>query len=153
GVEVLGPLYLGVEVAIFTGTVGVFVVDEEEVVLRPVFFEHGHLLGERLGFADDVHADEPREAFVHRVDGNRRGTEAVDFFVARQVGLAGDAAESEPVGFWLPFENGARLLDEFGGDLGRLFAVFVGRLGGKRRHAGALRVGVVHVATEAFAAE
>ena len=43
------------------------------------------LLGERLGLADDLHADELGQALVHRIDGDRRGLEAIDLFVARQV--------------------------------------------------------------------
>ena len=84
GVELFGAFHLGVEVAVLAGAVGVLEVDEEEVVLRPVLFEHVHLLVERLGVADDVHADESGEALVHRIDGDRRGLEAVDFFVAGQ---------------------------------------------------------------------
>ena len=116
-------------------------------------FEHGHLLVERLGFADDVHADESGEAFVHRVDGDRGGAQAVDFFVARQLRLAGEAAEREAVGFRLAGEQLARLADEFFGDFGGLLAVGIACDRIERRHAGDLRVGVVHVAAQALAAE
>ena len=53
--------------------------------LRPVLFEQRHLLVERLRLADDVHADQLGEALVHRIDGDRGGLQAVDFFVARQL--------------------------------------------------------------------
>ena len=75
------------------------------------------------GFADDVHADELGEALVHRIDGDRGGLEAVDFFVAWQLRLAGEAAEREAVGFRLAGEQLAGLADELVGDLGRLLAV------------------------------
>ena len=50
-------------------------------------FEHVDLLVERLRLADDVHADQPGEALVHRIDGDRRGLQAVHFFVAGQIRL------------------------------------------------------------------
>ena len=57
GVELFGAFHLCGEVAVFAGAVGVFEVNEEEVVLLPVLFEQRHLLVERLRFADHVHAD------------------------------------------------------------------------------------------------
>ena len=81
--------------------VGVLEVDEEEIVLRPVLFEHVDLLGERLRLADDLHADQPGQALVHRIDGDRGGPQAVDFFVAGQVRLAGEAAQRQAVGLRL----------------------------------------------------
>ena len=71
-VNFLGPLHLGVEVAVFARAVGVFEVDEEEVVVVPILFEHLHLLVERLGLADNIHADQSGQALVHRIDGDRR---------------------------------------------------------------------------------
>ena len=58
-----------------------------------------------------------------------------------------------PLAFGWPLRIAHGLLDEFARDLGRLFAVGIGGDGVERRDAGALRVGVVHVAAEAFAAE
>ena len=105
-----------------------------------------HLLVERLRLADDVHADEPREAFVHRVDGDRGGPQAVDFFVARQLRLAGEAAEREAVGFRLAGEQlaGLAMNSRATSAVFLLSAIGGDRL--ERRDAGALRVGVVHVA-------
>ena len=136
GVELFDPLHLRGEVAVFAGAVGVFEVDEEEIVLRPVLFEHVDLLGERLGLADDVHADEAGQAFVHRIDGDGGGLQAVDFFVARQLRLAGEAAERQAVGLLLAGEQFAGLGDELLGDLGRFLAV---RVGGDRDRAAARR--------------
>ena len=55
--------------------------------------------------------------------------------------------------FGWPAEKLAGLRDELAGDLGGLLAVGVGGDGIERRHAGLLRIGVVHVAAEARAAE
>jgi hypothetical protein len=148
GVEFLGPLHLRIEVAVFAGAVGVLEVDEEEVVLVPVLFENLHLLVERLGMAEDVHADELGEALVHRVDGDRGGAEAVDLFVAGNARLAGDAAEGAAVGLFLGLEEFLRLANEFLEDLRGRFALGVAGDGVERRHARDLRVGVVNEVAE-----
>ena len=48
-VELLDPLHLLVEVAVLAGAVGVLEVDEEEVVVVPMLFEHVDLFVQRLG--------------------------------------------------------------------------------------------------------
>jgi hypothetical protein len=90
GVDFLGAFYFRIEVAVLARAVGVFEVNEKEIVLRPILFEHLHLLVERLGIAEDVHANEPRETFVHGIDGDRAGFEAVDFLVAGRIGFGGN---------------------------------------------------------------
>ena len=60
------------EVAVFAGAVGVLVVQEEEVVLVPDLLQRIDLLGQRGAGVEDVHADEPGQALVHRVDGDAR---------------------------------------------------------------------------------
>ncbi len=148
-VEFFDPLYFRREVAVLAGAVGVFEVDEEEIVGRPICPEHVDLLGKRLGFADDVHAHQPRQAFVHRINGNRRGTQAVHFLVARQFRLFGETAQRQAVGFCLIGKNFACLRDKLFGDLRRFLASGLGdRI--KRRHAGGLRIGIGHFAAQAL---
>ena len=100
-VELFDASDFGVEVAVFAGAVGVFEVEEEEVVFGPVAFEDVDLLVERLGCTDNVHADEAGKAFVHRIDGDGGGLQSVDFFVGGKLGFFGEAAKGEAVGFFL----------------------------------------------------
>ena len=141
GVEFFDPFHLGREVAVFAGAVGVFEVDEEEIVLAPILLEHVDLLGQRLGLADDFHADQPGQTLVHRIDGDRRGPQTVHFFVRRQLRLLGEAAQRQAVGFRLIGENLSCLGDKLFGDLGRFLAAGFGDWI-ERRHAGGLRIGV-----------
>ena len=64
-----------------------------------------------------------------------------------------DAAQREEVRRGVVLQNLAGLPQEFIGDLGGLLRAGTAGHGGERRHAGGLRVGVVDVAPQAFAAE
>ena len=83
-VEFFDSFHLGVEVAVFARAVGVFEVNKKEIVVGPFAFRARLFVQQAFGLADDVHADQSSEPFVHRVDGNRRGLQPVDFFIRRQ---------------------------------------------------------------------
>ena len=73
GVEIFNRLFLGAEISVLTGLVGVFVMDEEEVKVI-VFPELAlELLGDGRRSFDFLHADELRQAFVHRINRQCRG--------------------------------------------------------------------------------
>ena len=82
GIKLFRLLDFGREVAIFTSAVGVFVVHKEEVEILPVLFQQVQLLVQGLRLADDVHPHQACQTFVHWIDGDRRGLEAIDFFIA-----------------------------------------------------------------------
>ena len=152
-VELFDHLALLFEVSVFAAAVGVLEVQEEEVVLIPILFKDFDFFLERGGLADELHADEGRESFVHRVDGDRGGVETVEFLIGRQNRLGREPAHSEAVRFRLSLEDLNRLVKEFFRDLRRLLGSGVFRGGIERRGAGALRVGVRNVAAESFASE
>ena len=62
-------------VAVLAGGVGVLVVQEEVVVVVPRAAQDLELLGEVGGPPEHVHAEQPGDAAVHRVDRDRRGAE------------------------------------------------------------------------------
>ncbi len=153
GVDFFGAFHLRIEVAVLAGAVGVFEMNEEEVVLRPILFEHGHLLVERLGVAEDVHAHEPRETLVHRIHGDRTGAQAVDFVVAGEAGLGGDTTERTAIGFELTRQEFLGLFDKFGGDLGGLFAVEIRGPWFEGWYANHLRIGIGEITSETRSTE
>lgn len=148
GVDFFGASHLRLEVAVLAGAVGVFEMNEEEIVLRPIRFEHGHLLVECLGIAEDVHAHEPRETLVHRIHGDRTGAQAVDFVVTGEAGLGGDTTERATIGFEFTRQKFLGLFDKLGGDLGRLFAVEIRGTWFEGRYANHLRIGIREITTE-----
>src|SRR5438477_310350 len=103
-------------------------MQKEEVELAPALIEHFDLLGERLSLPDNLHADEAGEALVHRIDGDRRRFQTIDFFVARQVWPAGEAAERQAVRLLLPGQELPRGGDPLIRNLGRFFTFRVVRL-------------------------
>ena len=97
GVEILDGFFLRGEVAVFTVFVGVFVVDEKEievVVFGEVTLE---LLSDGRRAFDFFHADELREAFIHRINREARGLELVALLEQRNVRLVRNATHEEPV--------------------------------------------------------
>ena len=98
-VELLGPLDFGREVAIFAGGVGVLKVDEEKVVLVPVLLQYFHLLVQGRGIADDVHPDQPCQALVHRIDGDRGGAKSINLLEGWQLWLGSEAPEGSAICF------------------------------------------------------
>ncbi len=62
--------HLALEVAVLAGGVGVLVVHEKIVKVRPAVLEHGDQVGGGLRPVVHRHAGEAREALVHRVGGN-----------------------------------------------------------------------------------
>ena len=73
GVEPFERGDLRVEIAVFTGLVRVLVVHEEKIVALPVLREGGDLVGEAGARLHDVHADDLREAAIHRIRGDGGG--------------------------------------------------------------------------------
>ena len=116
-------------------------------------FEHVDLLGERLGLADDVHADQPGEPFVHR--DRRRSRRPSGRTLLRSSAASACRRSRAASGRWPSADR-----PESCGPGRRTrwppAAVFsLPRLGDRieRRHAGGLRIGVVHVAAQARAAK
>ena len=98
GVEILDGFFLRREIAVFAVHVGVFVMDEEIVVVV-VFGEVAlELFGDGLRAFDFGHADELRQALVHGIDGEAGGFEPVALLEKGNGGLMGDAAQEESVG-------------------------------------------------------
>ena len=117
------------EVAVLAGAVGVLVVQEEEVVVVPVpapasrSARPSSLPGSRI-----VHADQPGQAPVHRVDGDGGGAQAVDLLHRGRRRLPREAAQRDHVGRLVVLEDLGRLGDELAdqprGRLGSGFCAF-----------------------------
>ncbi len=156
GVKFFDGLFLGGEIAVFAKHIGVFVVDEEVVVVV-VFGEVAlELFGDGLRAFDFFHADELGEAFIHRIDGETGGLEEVTILEQGNVRLMGDAAHEKAVGGFLGGNDGEGLFVKFGDEFGSFFlagGIGVGRSGSGNGEAFAIGVGVGEWAFKAFAAE
>ena len=140
-------------VAVFTSGVGVLVVQEEVVVVVPRLAQDRELLVEIRGAAEHVHAEQARDAAVHRVDRDRSRLQPVARREARELTVGVEPAEEDDVRARLVGERGAHVAVELGDEVGGVLGVAVERLGGERRHAGALRVGVGEAGVEPLAAQ
>jgi hypothetical protein len=142
--------------SVFAVHVGVFVVDEKEVVVVVLGEITLELLLDRLGAFELGHANELGEAFVHRVNRNAGGAEFVTIFEKRDVRLMRNAAHEETVGGLLAFQERERFFVKFDNQFGGGF--LFGGLGARWLHRGNLqtftmRIGVSERAFETFAAE
>ena len=155
-VEILDRLDLGVEVAVFTGLVGVLVVDEEVVVVLVFLHVALELLRDGFRSLDLGHAHQLAQALVHRVHRQRRGLETIALFDGGDVGLVRHAAHQEAVrGLFLGEQRQGELV-EVGDQLRDLLlagALRIQRLGGRDGEAFAIGIGVGQRAFEAGAAE
>ena len=129
-------------IAVLAGRVGVLVVQEEVVVVVPRVAHDGELCLEIDGPTKHVHAEQSRDAAVHRVDGDRRGAQAVALREAWQLAVGVETAEQHHVGLDVRRERGAHLRVDFGDQVGGALGLGVERLDDERRDAGVLRVGV-----------
>ena len=119
GVELFNSLFLGCKVAVLTIHVGVFVMNEKEIVII-VFGEVAlELFGDGLRAFQLGHADKLRQAFVHWVNGNAPCSQPIAIMKGGNGRLMSDAAQEETVGRML-FRNNregsfVKVGDEFGG--------------------------------------
>ena len=140
GIEAFERGDLRVEVTVFARLVGVLVVHEEEVVALPVLRDRRHLVGEGAAGLDDIHAHDPREAAIHRVRGDRGGTEPEDLGEPRQVREPIEATQQHHVGGRRIGEHRARLVHERVDDLRGMCRGAVEGVHGQRRLAERLRI-------------
>src|SRR5439155_15196642 len=85
GVEGLDGGHLAVEVAVFAGGVRVLVVQEEVVEAVPVLAELGDLAVQVGRRGQYLHAHQPGDAPVHRIDGDGRGRQPVALVHGREL--------------------------------------------------------------------
>ena len=120
-VQFLNRLDLRAEVSVLAGFVGVLVVDEEVIVAVELSHIALELFGD-VGWPFDLrHPDQLRQAFVHWVDGQGRGPQAVAIREGWNRGLMRDAAQKEAVGGFLFRQQRQRRLVEIGDELRRFF--------------------------------
>ena len=133
---------LGRAIPVLAGGVRVLHVDEEEVGILSVLLQEAHLLRQVRGWAEDVEAEQGRDAPVHRVDGHGRGAHTRALTEGRQRPLGIEPAQDEAVGGGLfgehPPDVPERVRDESRGLPGRR----VEGPGVERRYTGRLRIRV-----------
>ena len=129
-------------IAVLAGGVRVLHVDEEQVRVLSVLLEEAHLLGQVGGRAEDVEPEERRDASIHRVDGDGRGSEPGAFVEGGQRPLCVEPAQDQAVCGRLVREHTAHLLERGGDELGRGRRRRIEGPGVERRDAGRLRIRV-----------
>ena len=128
-------------------------MQEKEVVVVPDRFQTGTLVVERLAGIEHVHADQSRQAAVHRVDSDRRGPQSIQLFKRGNRRPLVDPAHREKVGRGIVLQHLASLREERLGDLRRLLRGSVAGHRVKRSHARLLRVGVFNVPAQPLTTE
>jgi len=143
------------KVAIFTVHVGAFDVDEDVIKRLEGVRGGGEFFFYCLRAFDFLHADELGETFVHRVDGDGGGFEAVAFLEGFDFWLVRDAAEQKAIGRLAVFQQRQRLLVKLGDDFGGFggFGGLLDRLDGRNGETFAMRVGVGERTFQTFAAK
>ena len=125
---------LAAAVAVFAGGVGVLVVQEEVVVVVPCVAQDLELLGEVGGPPEHVHAEQARDAAVHRVDRDRRGAQPEAG--RRSPGSSrwvSKPRNSTTLAFGLVGEHAPHLRVDLGDEVGGALRLGVERLGRERR--------------------
>ena len=97
GIQFRNRIAFAGEVAVLALHVGVFEMDEEEIVVG-MFGEIAlELLGDGLRPFQPGHADELRQAFVHGIDGEATSPQAVAIGEGRNGGLMGNSSEQKAI--------------------------------------------------------
>src|ERR1051326_2010298 len=153
-VEFFDGLALGRKVAVLSIHVRIFVMDEEIVVIV-VFGEVAlELFGNGLRPFKFCHANELGEAFVHWIDGDAAGAQAVSLLKARNFWLMSDAAEQKAVCRLAFLDDGQRGLVKIRDQFGRFLCfdrLWVQRLDFGNGQPFPVRIGVGQRTFEAFA--
>ena len=100
-----------------------------------------------------VHADEARQPFVHRIDGDGGGLQSIDLFDRSDVRIFREAAQGRAVGVFLVFQNAAGLGDKWFDRLGGFLRCVIRAVCASAASRRGLRVGVVDVFAQTIAAE
>src|ERR1039458_7457672 len=148
-------LHLLIEIAVLAIHVSPFYVNENEIVsFEGIDSRVELLLHGRYAF-DFLHADELGEAFIHRVDGNRRGLESVTVFEKWDLWLVRDAAKQEAISRLAVLQQRQGLFEECRDDLRHFRGLrgFVLRLDDGNGQTFAMWVAVIEWAFESLAAE
>ena len=147
-VQFLKRTHLSVEIAVLPRRVGRLVVQEEEIVIVPMFGQCVQFGVEVASGGDDGHSEQAGDAPVHRVGGDRARVQVVPLPYRGPGGTLGETAHENHVGGVAAAQDVAGGLDEPGrfpgGEFRRL-----GPAGGiERREAGSLGIGVGHVSSQ-----
>ena len=152
-VQFLEALHLAIKVAVFTGGVGGFVVDEEKVVIVPVGVQGVHLVAKGHARGNDPHVGDGSETPVHRISGDGRRVQMIYPPEFRKIGKLSPSPEQNHVGGLFLGQKtpglGYELPDDFGGKFTR------GLQGSRRagRQTLALGVGLFHRFGQTLAAQ
>ncbi len=136
------------------GAVGVLEVHEEEVVVGPVLLQQIDLFVQRGRLANDLHAHQPGQSLVHRVDGDRRSAQPIDFLVGRQSSACRQSRAWS--GSWPWAGRPAGRAPDRRNSIATSAVRLARRILGDRvegRHTRDLRIGVSHGAFQAFASK
>ena len=103
--------------------------------------------------ADNLHADQTRETFVHRIHGDCRRLQSINLFIGRQARARRKAAHRVEVGFLFVLQDLLGLLKKFFGHFRSFAASFVFSHGVERRDTRGLRIRIFDIACHSRSTE